>query len=264
VAEVISDAALVAQFAKKAMEEPAPVIITRAPSESEVSLPGGFIDLDGELVRTAEVRELTGADEESIAKAGSTGKAFDILLNKGLLRLGVKDVVKTDIDTLLSGDRDAILIGIRRVTFGNTLPVLVRCQSCNDEHKVEVDLLKDVPVVELKDPVEDRAWTIETKKGLVKVALPNGIVQRKLMENLDKTSSEMNTILLSGCIVSVDGSPSAGASTALSLGMADRAKVIGEIISRTPGPRLGEVKKICKACGESMDIPLSLADLFRI
>lgn len=263
-AEVISDATLVAQFAKKAMEEPTPVVTTRAPSESEVLLPGGFIDVDGDLIRTAEVRELTGADEESIAKAGSTGKAFDVLLKKGLLRLGAKDVVKTDIDTLLSGDRDAILIGIRRVTFGSTLPVLVRCQSCNDEHKVEVDLLKDVPVVELKDPIEDRAWTIETKKGLVKVALPNGIVQRKLMENLDKTSSEMNTILLSGCIVSVDGSPSVGASTALSLGMADRAKVIDEIISRTPGPRLGEVKKICKACGESMDIPLSLADLFRI
>jgi len=264
VAEVISDATLVAQFAKKAMEEPTPVVVTRAPSESGVSLPGGFIDVDGDLIRTAEVRELTGADEESIAKAGSTGKAFDVLLKKGLLRLGTRDVNKTDLDTLLSGDRDAILIGIRRVTFGNDLPVSVKCQNCGDEHKAEVDLSKDVPIVELDDPANDRVWTIETKKGLVKVALPNGIVQRKLMENIDKTSSEMNTILLSGCIVSVNDAPSVGATTALSLGMADRAKVIEEIITRTPGPRLGEVKKACKACGESMDIPLSLVDLFRI
>lgn len=263
-AEIISDAALVSKFAEKVMEEPKQVIVTRAPSESEVNLPGGFIDVDGDLIRTAEVRELTGADEESIAKAGSTGKAFDILLKRGLVRLGSREVSKDHLDTLLSGDRDAILIGIRRVTFGNLLPVNVRCQSCGDEHEVKIDLTNDVPVRSLKDGVEDRTWTVETKQGTVKVSLPNGIVQRKIMENVDKTSSELNTILLAGCIVSVNGSPSIGAQTALSLGMADRAKILQEISSRTPGPRLEEVTKTCKACGESMDTPLSLVDLFRL
>ena len=246
------------------MEEPEAVVTTRAPSESEVSLPGGFINQAGDLVKTAEVKELNGLDEEAIAKAGTTGKALSVLLQRGLIKLGSEPVSASDLDTLLSGDRDAILIGVRKVTFGETINVPVSCQHCSNEDVAEVNLTDDVPVNTLKDPVEDRVWTVKTKKGEVTVALPNGIVQKKLMENFDKTSAEINTLLLSGCIVSVDGAPSVGASTALSLSMADRSKIIEDIITKTPGPRLGEVKKACKACGENMNIPLSLVDLFRL
>ena len=55
-----------------------------------------------------------------------------------------------------------------------------------------------------------------------------------------------------------------GASTVLNLGMQDRSKIVEEIINRNPGPRLGEVKKTCKACGEDIALPLSLVDLFRL
>ena len=261
---IITDANLVAQYAKKAMEEPEAVITTRAPSESEVSLPGGFLTQSGELITTAEVRELNGADEEAIAKAGSTGKALAVLLQRGLTKLGTNDVTSADLDTLLSGDRDAILIGVRKVTFGDTINVPVACQHCGNEHVTEVNIIDDVPVKTLSNPVEDRVWSTETSKGTVVVALPNGVVQKRLMENFDKTSAEVNTLLLSGCIVSVNGSPSVGASTALSLSMSDRSKIVQEILTKSPGPRLGEVKKTCKACGESMDIPLSLVDLFRL
>jgi hypothetical protein len=245
------------------MEEPAPQIVTRAPSESEVSLPGGYVNPKGELVKTAEVRELTGSDEEAIAKAGDTGKALNVLLQRGLVKLGSEDVTKTDLDNLLSGDRDAILLGIRRVTFGETLKVPVACQHCGDEHAVEIHLLNDVPVRELENS-DDRTWAVDTKQGVAVITLPTGIVQKRLMENLDKTVPEINTILLSGCLLSLNGVPSMGSMTALSLSMNDRSKLVEEIVSRTPGPRLGEVKKACKACGEDMQLPLSLVDLFRL
>lgn len=261
--EIITDAALVNQFAEQLMKEPEAEIITRAPSESEVLLPGGFIK-DDHVVTTAEVRELTGADEEAIAKAGSIGKALNTLLQRGLVKLGMDDVKSTDLDTLLAGDRDAILLGIRRVTFGNTIPLDITCPSCRADQKVEIDLTADVPLSKLQDPVSDRRWEVKTKLGMVKVALPNGLVQKKLMEAIDSTSAEVNTILLSGCIVSIDGSPSIGTGVALSLGMNDRSKIIEQIIDRNPGPRLGEVKKVCKACGEDIELPLSLADLFRL
>lgn len=262
--QIITDSQLLEQFVEKAQKEPAPVIKTRAPSESEVQLPGGHFDKDGELHNTAEVRELTGADEEAVSKAGSTGKALNVLLQRGLTKIGGNAVTQSDLDTLLAGDRDAILLGIRRVTFGPTATLAVRCLECMTEGTEEIDLTKDVPIKKLENPIEDRAWSMETKKGTVEVRLPNGLTQKKLMENYDKTSAEINTLLLSGCIVSLDGAPSVGAGTALSLGMADRTKIVEEIIKRNPGPRLGEVKKPCKACGESMDLPLSLLDLFRI
>jgi hypothetical protein len=264
VSDVITDAQLISQFAAKAMEEPEAIIKTQAPSDSEVRLPGGFISKTGEVVRTAEVKELNGLDEEAISKAGSAAKAFNVLLQRGLVKLGSEDVTKDHLDTLLSGDRDAILIGIRRVTFGDTITLNVQCASCGGPQTLEVDLLEDVPTRTLGDPIAERTFKVLTKRGAVTVALPTGVVQKKLVDNTDKTVAEINTILLAGCIMSIDDSPSAGASTALSLGMADRTKILDEIVKRNPGPRLGEVTKACQACGEIMDLPLSLTDLFRL
>jgi len=264
VPEVITDAELVNQFAQKMMEEPEKTIETRAPSESEIELPGGFIEQNGSVLTTAEVQELTGADEEAIQKAGSTGKALNVLLQRGLVKLGSRDVTKDDLDNLLSGDRDTILIGIRRVTFGDELGLRVRCSSCSTEQDVSVHLVNDVPVKKLEDPIKDRVWEVQTKRGVAKVTIPNGLTQKKIMENNDKTSAELNTLILSGCLLSIDGKPSAGASTVLGLGMADRQEILESILDRNPGPRLGEVKKDCEACGESIELPLGLLDLFRI
>jgi hypothetical protein len=93
--------------------------------------------------------------------------------------------------------------------------------------------------------------------------LPNGVVQKKLYDVFDKTTAEVNTILLTGCIVAFDGRPVYGSNIALGLSVGDRAKILDEIVSRNPGPRLGEVKKTCQACEEDIELPLSLADLFR-
>lgn len=263
-ANIITDAELVNQFAKQAMEEPESVVETKAPLGPEVHLPGGFVDKNGEVIKTAEVRELNGMDEEMIAKASTTGKALGILLQRGLTRLGSREVTRDDFDLLLSGDRDAILLGIRKVTFGESVDYKIRCGACGEEQVASVDLSKDIPVKELEDPIADRTWNVETAKGIAVISLPTGVTQRKLLENADKTSAEINTLLLSGCIVSVNGIPSMGATTALNLGMADRSKIVEEIIDRNPGPRLGEVSKTCKACGEEIALPLSLVDLFRV
>ena len=262
--KIITDAELVAQYAKKAMEEPERVIKTQAPSETEVILPGGYLLANGNIVKTAEVRELNGEDEEAISKSGSTAKSLNILLQRGLVKLGDKDATKEDLDALLAGDRDAILIGIRKVTFGKTLALSIRCQSCSQDQVSEVDLDEDVPVKTLDNPIADRVWEVETKKGTVKLSLPNGVTQKKLMDNIDKTSAELNTMLLAGCILSVNNAPSIGAQTALSLGMSERTDIVEDILSRNPGPRLGEVKKVCKACGEDIPLPLGLLDLFRL
>jgi hypothetical protein len=261
--QIITDAELVNKLAAQITEEPEQVVETKAPIGPEVTLPGGFIETSGEVVKIAEVRELNGVDEEAIANASSTGRALNLLLQRGLVKIGHRDATRDDLEVLLSGDRDAILLAIRKVTFGETVEYEIMCPSCRAEHTVVIDLTKDVPVVELDKP-EDRTWTMDLKSGIVTVALPTGITQRKLLENSDKTAAEMNTILLSGCVLKVNSEPSIGASTVLRLGMSDRAKIVAEIIKRNPGPRLGEVKKACEACGEDIDLPLSLVDLFRV
>ena len=127
-----------------------------------------------------------------------------------------------------------------------------------------IDLIDDIPIKSLEDPIRDRTWEIKSNRSVIKVALPTGVVHKKLIENSDKTIAEINTMLLSGCVLSVDGSPSSGASTVLALGMGTRNKIVREIIDRNPGPRLGEVKKVCQACGEDVELPLGLTDLFLV
>lgn len=261
-----SDPSILEQLTKQVAEDQEKVEVkTVAPSNTEVSLPGGFIDREGALVKYAEVRELNGIDEEAIAKSGSIGRALVAMLQRGLVTIGMKTATKEDLDNLLSGDRDAILIGIRRVTFGDTVEFQVTCPHCSADLDVTVDLTRDIPYRELEDPINDRNFVYDSPKhGLVKVSLPTGSTQKKLLENTDKTVAELNTILLAGCVTSINGSPSFGATSVLKLGMADREKIISEILKRTPGPRLGEVKTSCEACGEDIPMPLALADLFRL
>lgn len=260
-----TDPAVIEKAIKKVEEKAAPKIATVAPSKSEVALPGGFVSREGSLVKYAEVRELNGVDEEAIAKAGTPSKALLVMLQRGLVSLGSEEANKQDLDSLLSGDRDSILIGIRKVTFGATVDFGLTCPYCRTDLGVVVDLDKDIPYRELEDPIEDRYFDYESPThGLIRVSLPNGATQRKLMENTDKTVAELNTILLSGCVESVNGVASMGASTVLKLGMADREKLVNEIVKRNPGPRLGEVSTSCEACGEDIAMPLALPDLFRL
>lgn len=262
--QIITDAELISQFASKAMEEPASVINTRAPAKNEVNLVTGFINKAGETVKVAEVRELNGADEEAIAKAGSSGKALNAILQRGLVSLGDAPATKEDLDSLVAGDRDAILLGIRRVTFGEEIKLNVTCGACSDTKDITVHLINDVPIKEF-DEETGRTWNVELKDGeFATLTLPNGALQRKIMENLDKTGPELNTIIISGCLLSINDRPSAGASTVLKLGVLDRETLLTSIMNNLPGPRLGEVKKVCEACGEKMNIPLNLADLFRV
>ena len=261
---LISDPQLVAKAAKQFAEEPKVEIVTKAPSDTEVTLPGGFVNREGALVKYAEVRELNGADEEAIARAGTTGRALNTMLQRGLVSIGMETASKEDLDTLLSGDRDAILIGIRKATFGKTIEFQGACTECSAEQALILDLDKDIPITTLENPVEDRMWEYESKLGTVIVGLPTGLTQRRLLENSDKNSAELNTILLAGCIASINGSPSIGATSVLKLSWKDRDVLVQQILERNPGPRLGEVKKACEACGEDILMPLTLAALFRV
>ena len=252
------------KIAQEAMAGPEVVVTTEAPPSPLVKLPGGFITADGDLVTEVEVRELTGEDEEIVSKSASGAKALNTLLLRGVTYIGDEEPEKEDFDKLLAGDRDSILIGIRAVTFGAEVAYRATCQHCNTQQEFDIDLAEDLKYKTLEDPINDRTWNVTLKNGdQVSVSLPTGKTQRKLMDAPETmTGAELSTLLLTGCINSINGSP-ARPNTALKLGLADREKIMTEISDRNPGPRLSEVSKACEACGESVPTPLSLGALFR-
>lgn len=257
---VITDADLINEYGQRAEEGPAAVIETQAPSHSEVKLIAGVV-VDDSLVMDAEVRELNGADEEAIAKAGSIGKALGVILKRGVSSLGGVPATDSSLDSLLSGDRDFLLLAIRKVTFGNQIESDMDCPECMTRINITIDLSKDVPIHEFHG---DWSWDVTTRQGEVTVGFYNGITQKKIMDNLDKTPAELNTIVLAGCIQAVDGAPVIASEFAKSLGIADREKILKSVFDNSPGPRLLEVTKTCEACGTTLYLPLSLASLFRL
>jgi hypothetical protein len=258
-----SDANLVNALASEAFKEEPLKVETVAPDNNEITLPGGYITPGGALSKYAEVRELNGEDEEAISRAGSLGKSLSTILQRGLVSIGGEPVDKYALDEILAADRDAIMLAIRRITFGDEVEYRIIC-NCGANTLTTINLIEDVIIKELNNPIQDRTWTSNTKLGEVIISLPTGVTQKLLIESTDKTTAELSTILLSGCIQSINGNVITGASSILKLGMKDRENLIQEIMEKNPGPRLGEVKKACEACGEDVETPLSLVALFRL
>lgn len=232
--------------------------------DTYVSLPGGLLTLDGDLVREAEVRELTGFDEEALSRATTLGKQMTLLLNRAVVSVGGQKPDQGLLNTLLAADRDTLLLAIRKVTWGAELDLEVMCPACESEQEVKVDLNKDVEVKRLDSPA-DREFTVELSRGrTATVQLPNGETQRSVIQSEDKTSAELNTLLLKGCIVNIDGDPVFSIDQVRKLSMRDRTSILAEIAERNPGPKLNEVAKTCSACGEEIALPLTLAGLFRL
>jgi hypothetical protein len=230
--------------------------------DTHVRLPGGYITEDFDVEYDAEVRELNGADEEAIAKTPNLGRALITILERGTVKVGEEKATKKLLDGMLSGDRDMLLLAIRRATFGDELTFKWVCQHCVEESDFDINLKEDIPIKTL-DEASDRMFTVECRVGDVQVTLPTGDIQRDLMTGPDRTMAELNTVLLAGCIQSINGVPVMGVQDVKRLGILDRETITTEISNRNPGPKLADVTKQCSACGEEASVPLNMSALFR-
>ena len=233
----------------------------KLPPSSEIELLIGIQDpFTGNITNTAEIRELTGFDEEAISKIGNIGKALLAILERATVKIGDEPATKDLLDLLYAGDRETILLAIRKITFGSDIQVgPTSCESCDTEQIFDIDLDKDVTLRKLDG---DRQFTVKCKIGEVTVELPTGIAQKEMINSTDKTSAELDTILLKNCVKTINGSDVFDPTVVKNLGIKDRRTILNEIIRRNPGPQLGNVKKECQSCGTEVPLPLTLAGLF--
>lgn len=238
--------------------------VLTAPSDTFVNLPGGYVTVTGEVLRTAEVRELNGLDEEAIARTNNIGRAVMTIINRGTVKIGDEKATETVLDNLLAGDRDALLLAIFKATFGSITEVGAYCVGCNDLKTVRVDLNDDIKTRVLIDPVNDRYFTVNGRIGEILVQLPTGHAQKELVNQADKSSAELNTLLLEKCVLQINGSPVISKAQVQALSLSDRRKVIEELNSRVPGPQLEDIKMECPDCGGEVTVPINLGTLFRL
>lgn len=245
-------------------ETPAEITVqVTPPSDTTVILPGGYITAAGEVTTEAEVRELTGKDEEEIARASTLGKALLTILKRGTVKVGNEPVSDQLLDNMLSGDRDMLLLGIFRATFGNIAHLSAYCGTCVENKDVDVEVDNDIKVKVLTDPINDRLFTVKGKNAVYTVSLPTGVTQRELLTSADKTIAELNTLLLENTVVKINDAPVLSKLQVQSLGMVDRRKIVEEINNRVAGPQFEDLVLPCPDCEGEVQVPISLGSLFR-
>lgn len=261
-----TNAMVLAALAQAAGEAPA----LPDPEDPYVELPGGLY-WDGELLRTAEVRELNGDDEEALAALkGSMARWVSVMLERNVIRIGDAAMTPAMARALLIGDRDALLLHIRIVTFGPEITLTnIVCPHCDAAMDATIDLTT-VDTVRLEEPTPRHEYTVALRRGRsAQVRLPGGAAQESTFAEDAGTPAKRNTVLLGQCLLSVTDAtgevrPMKGAALAQSLSMADRQMVLRYIATSQPGPKLDDIRFTHETCGEEVRLPLTLPELFRI
>lgn len=108
-----------------------------------ITLPGGFW-LNGACHQEAALRPLTGSDEAFLLEAGEAllpAQRTTALLIRCLTRLGPLNSVTTEaVRSLTMGDREALLLHLRRLTLGERLQCVLGCPNPDCGEKMDVDL----------------------------------------------------------------------------------------------------------------------------
>jgi hypothetical protein len=170
----------------------------------DVVLPTG-VKIGDQWYRQAWVRPVTGREEEFLLFEGkylSAASRTTQLLTRCLLRVGPAEPVTADLVRRLSaGDREALLLHLRRLTLGERMSCLLTCVDC----KQKMDL--DLAITELLlAPYSYSQEIHEADLGegyRVRFRVPNGEDQ-EFVANAGEDSLDMAVeALLTRCIVHV-------------------------------------------------------------
>lgn len=244
----------------EAIKDRIPEIAT--PEATSVRLMRGLIDpASGDWQMEAQVRELTGADEEYLARIESKkdvtyAEYMSALLKRATLSVGVIDIAKTPdaLDNLIIGDRDALFLGIVKCTYGVERTFNTRCTACDQKNDVTINLDEDFPYekpeIDLRKPIP-----VTLKSGeVVNLRLPTG-ADSAYVANKATSPANQSTLMIARCTLwGDDDRPSNVEEWARSLSIVDRNTLVKALTDLNVGPKIGEVNVHCAHCQENLRI----------
>jgi hypothetical protein len=110
-------------------------------------LPGGLLVEGGHCLRTAVLRPLTGQEEEWLAANPRIPAALAVthILTACLVRLDDLTVTEELVRRLLVGDRDFLVLQLRRLTLGDDFQAVSACPFCNAKLDVSFKA-REIPI----------------------------------------------------------------------------------------------------------------------
>ena len=253
--------------AKEAIAGPVP-LIDETPDPVLV-LPRGLFH-SGVWEKEVLCRELTGVDEEALAKAQTPYAYFNTVLALGVVSMGTFSFDTLSVperqfylNDLLLGEREQLFLKIVQVSFGNSRTIGFTCQVCNEPQDVTLLLDSDFPPAEVED-IESTTQEFVTSKGDVltfRGAL--GADQEAVMEKKGLSVAEQNTLMISRCVTKVNGEILPDPLVyARSLLMRDRQKFLDLLVARQPQIDLN-ITTTCASCGAQQQLGMGWTDFFR-
>jgi hypothetical protein len=210
----------------------------------EVTLPGGLVT--GDLcLRNVALAPLDGFGEEWLARhAGRHSAQTTTGLLAHCLVPPTGLAATAFARSLLAGDRDFLMLQLRRLTLGERVQAVLRCPACAAKIDIELDA-REVPV-EAREQ-SSASYEVSLPGRTVRYRLPNGADQ----EAVAALDAEQGAELLFERCVAADGP----------LDNDDRAAVVAAMEARAPKVDL-ELGVVCPECAHAFASPLDVTAFF--
>jgi hypothetical protein len=247
-----------------------------APEAVTVELPCGFVH-EEEVFTKAQIIPMTGRIRKLIARPQNRqnpAKIIDTLLTQCVVAIGdITRVNKSVTDRLFLGDRDFLVMEIRKVSLGKDVQTQLQCDSCGARLGMTLNLERDVPVTKMKDLDIDlvdgeAVFTLvdEVLKLDLKFRLPRGSDQHSVAPLYRKNPIEANYALYRACLLEWNGQ----AAKELSMDFFDNQPLpvidfIDEnFMEMMPGPDM-RIPVDCYECNHEMMMSMASSDfLFKL
>jgi len=211
-----------------------------------------------------------------------TAKEEDILMSEALIKRGtvITELIKNclidksiNVNSLLSGDRNALMVAIRISGYGRAYKPTFVCPECGGKNEMDVDLadlsVKPMTVEPVSPGLNAFAFDLPVSKQRVEFKFLTGNEEEVVMKNMESkkkrgmANTNLVTTRLLSSIVSVNGSDNQGliARFVGFMPARDSLELRKYIDKHEPGVDM-EVEFTCTGCDYIDDIQLPMGPSF--
>jgi hypothetical protein len=230
-----------------------------------VTLPGGVWQ-EGVRHQEAGLRSLTGEDEAFLTEEGGSlcpARQTSVILNRCLIRLGLFSPVPADTaGSLTVGDREALLLHLRRLTLGERMQCVLTCPASGCGAKMDLELrVADLLQHPYPDAPERHEATVSENGDSFRVRfrLPTGADQEAAAELAGRDLPAAAGLLMKRCVAEVIRE---GRGEPLEFLPPTVASRLPEIMAQLDPQAEIRLNLACPECGRGFSTVLDTADYF--
>jgi hypothetical protein len=217
----------------------------------EVTMPGG-VAVDGRRWRDAALRPVVGADEAFLLDADALApvERSTVLLARCLARLGPWEPAGDEhVRGLAAGDREALLLELRRLTLGDRLELVLSCPACDEALALDLRVT-DLLVPPYEDWAPEHSLVVDGTRVAFRLPTGGDLEAAARVGAVDPARGAR--LVLERCVLHVDGASELlrAATDAVAARMAELDPQ-AEIVLEMP----------CAVCGHVFSVPLDAGSL---